>query len=89
MHSCTLLGRFEDADLHEAGDGEVLWIGAEASLLHVLDEGPNPTLIMVANSSCLELKSREVGASGFRKGRSGGPGCNSQQVDGCCGYDVL
>jgi hypothetical protein len=51
MHSCTLLGQFEDADLHEAGDGEVLWIGAKASLLHVLDEGVDPTLTLVANSA--------------------------------------
>jgi hypothetical protein len=63
--------------------------GTRGHSTSIANDGVNPTLTLVANSRRLELKRSEVGAPDFRKGHSVGPGCDSQQVDSCCGDDVL
>ena len=50
---------------------------------------PNPTLTLVANSLYAELESCEVGAASLGNGGSVFPGSDAQQVDGCCGDDML
>jgi len=46
-------------------------------------------LTLVANSLCAELESCEVGAASLGNGGSVRPGSDAQQVDGCCGDDML
>ena len=48
-----------------------------------------PMLTLVAKSLYAELESCEVGAASLGDGGSVFPGSDAQQVDGCCGNDML
>jgi len=89
------LERLDDNATLQIADGSTMVAESRLIELRLLppgdfDLGVNPTLTLVANSGGRsELKSCEVRTSCLRGRRSICPGCDSQQIDGGRGDDVL
>jgi hypothetical protein len=78
----------EVADAYEAAREQVEEEAAQ-ELIDGQGHEVDPTLTLVAKSLYAELESCEVGAASLGDGGSVFPGSDAQQVDGCCGNDML